>query len=454
MTGPGKRPRFSIVTAVYDVEPYLPDFIASIEAQRVPAADLEVVAVDDGSTDGSLDLLLDWARRSRLRVKVFTKPNGGQGSARNLGLTHATGEWVNFADPDDMLDPDFLRVAARFAAANPEVEIMAGKPISLIESVGRIADNHPRRHQYRRGNRVANLLDEPNVFSGSATVSLFRLDRVRGMDLRFDPRIRPNFEDGHFAIHYLLALDVPRVGLLRDARYLYRRRAAGTSTLQGSLAHPGRFTDVLEHGYNEVLDAATALHGSIPAWLQQVIVYELSWYLSADEKITSDIVLADELVPRFHELMARIVSRLEPDVVAAHRVRKLRVVWADILAHGYREETWHMPFVVRGKLDREMGLRRLGYRFVGAQPDERFVVDGVEVAPAFAKTRAHRYYGRVLIDERIIWIPWGTTIQVFLDGVETMTRHRWAPRFGRRGRRALAERLPIYRRLPLPFFVA
>jgi len=87
VTGPAKRPRFSIVTAVYDVEPYLADFIASMEAQRVPPADLEVVAVDDGSTDGSLDMLRDWARRSRLRVKVFTKPNGGQGSARNLGLT-------------------------------------------------------------------------------------------------------------------------------------------------------------------------------------------------------------------------------------------------------------------------------------------------------------------------------------------------------------------------------
>src|SRR5919107_1948921 len=189
-TAAGPRPRFSIVTAVYDVEPYLPDFIASIERQRVSPGDLEVVAVDDGSTDGSLDLLRDWARRSRFRVEVHAKPNGGQGSARNLGLDHATGEWVTFPDPDDMLDPDFLRVAARFAARHPNLQVMASKPIQLREDLGRVLDAHPRRMQYRQGNRVVNLEDDPNVFTGSATVSLFRLDRIQQAGLRYDTRIR------------------------------------------------------------------------------------------------------------------------------------------------------------------------------------------------------------------------------------------------------------------------
>jgi len=106
---PAKRPRFSIVSAVFNVEPYLADYIASIERQRVAAGELEVIAVDDGSTDGSLEILRRWATTSRHAVHVFTQPNGGQASARNLGLEHATGEWVTFTDPDDMLDRDFLR---------------------------------------------------------------------------------------------------------------------------------------------------------------------------------------------------------------------------------------------------------------------------------------------------------------------------------------------------------
>ena len=108
MTGAPRRPRFSIVTAAFNVQRYLPDFIRSVEAQRFASEDVEVIAVDDGSSDGTLQLLRAWADRSAGTVRIHPKPNGGQASARNLGLEHATGEWVTFADPDDILDPDFL----------------------------------------------------------------------------------------------------------------------------------------------------------------------------------------------------------------------------------------------------------------------------------------------------------------------------------------------------------
>jgi glycosyltransferase involved in cell wall biosynthesis len=449
----GRRPTFSIVSAVYDVEPYLPDYIASIEGLRIGRGELEVIAVDDGSTDGSLDALRAWAAQSRHAVHVFTQPNAGQGPARNRGIEHASGEWVTFTDPDDVLDRDFLRVAGGFARAHPEVEVMSAKPIVLREDLGVVVDTHPRRMQYRHGNRVVDLDRSPQVFTGSSTLSFFRLDRLRERGIRFDARIRPNFEDGHFAAPDLLTLERPLVGILRDARYLYRRRAAGTSTSQLSLAHAGRFGDVLEHGYLEVMDAAEARYGHIPEWLQQVIVYELSWYLSADDKITSDIVLPDELMPRFHELLGRILRRLDPAVVHAHAVRRLRPIWADVLAHAYRDEPWHSPFVVRGKVDRQMGLERVGYRFSGAVPSERITVDGREVQPAWAKTRGQLYFGRTLLQDRILWIPLGTDLHVELDGVAMPTTLRWRPPRGKPPRRAAAERFAVYRRLP-PGYIA
>ncbi|MFN0283284.1 MAG: glycosyltransferase family 2 protein, partial [Kineosporiaceae bacterium] len=90
----------SVVSAVYDVARYLPEFLASLENQRgVDVGTVELVAVDDGSCDDSLEVLRRWQARGTLRMTVLTKPNGGQGSARNLGLEHATGEWVTFTDP-------------------------------------------------------------------------------------------------------------------------------------------------------------------------------------------------------------------------------------------------------------------------------------------------------------------------------------------------------------------
>ena len=412
------RPTFSIVTAVYDVEPYLPDFIASIEAQTFDGSGIEVIAVDDGSTDGSLAILEAWARRRPELVTVFSQPNAGQGAARNVGLEHATGTWVTFTDPDDMLDPDFLSVAQRFATAQPDVEVMAGKPVLLEEAKGgRIVDGHPRRVQYEAGDRRVDLDQEPNTFTGSATVSLFRLDRIRALGLRFDTRIRPNFEDGHFAICFLLGLAKPIVGILRDARYVYRKRSTGDSTLQRSYADQGRYTDVFRYGYLDVLERGRTRTGSVPPWLQHVLIYEMSWYLSADDGARSEVRIKGDVAPVFHDLFGQVIRQLDPEVIARHTVRPLKSVWADILAHACRPDDWHSPMAARTKVDSHAGLQRLCYRFVGAPPNATFSVAGADTTPVHQKVMAHDYYGRSLMSERIAWVPVGPATNVRIDGV-------------------------------------
>lgn len=94
-----------------------------------------------------------------------------------------------------------------------------------------------------------------------------------------------------------------------------------------------------------------------------------------------------------------------------------------------------------------MDLVRLSYRFTGEQPREDFLVDGDVAVPAFSKTRAHRYYNRTLIDERIIWLPAGRKIQVFLDEAEVVVRWGWKSGAGRRPRRRLPKRLARYVRM-------
>ena len=429
------RPQFSIVTAVYNVEPYLPEFIASIEAQRFDLGRIEVIAVDDGSTDGSLALLEAWAARRPELVTVLRQPNGGQGSARNLGLEHATGEWVTFTDPDDMLDRDFFRVTDRFAAAHVDVEVMASRPLILEDGPGRISDTHRRRNQYLGGSRLVNLDDHPNTF-GSATVSLYRLDRIREQGLRFDPRIRPNFEDGHFAVCYLLRLPAPVVGIVREATYFYRRRVAGNSATQLSHGEPGRYDDVLRFGYLDVLERSRARYGAVPPWVQHVLIYELARYLAEDEKLSTSIRISDDLVPLFHDLLGQVVAQLDPDVVLAHAVRRLKSVWIDILSHGCRPDAWHSPAAVQTKVDKQMGLQRVCYRYVGVPPPEEFLVNGVQVQPAYGKRMGHIYYGRSLMQERVAWVPLQGTLEVRLDGRPFPVVTSWPTHGGSSARRA------------------
>jgi glycosyltransferase involved in cell wall biosynthesis len=409
------RPVVSIVSAVFDVARYLPDFIASIERQGAAPGVLEVVAVDDGSTDGSLEILEAWRDRAPFPVTVLHQANAGQSAARNLGLEHATGEWVTFTDPDDMLAPGFLDAILRFVGRHPDVALVASMPIVFDERTG-TEHRHARHRQYAAGDRVVDLDREPSTFGGSSSVSFFRLDRIRAAGLRFDPRVRPNFEDGHFAVRYVLELAEPRIGVVPSARYLYRRRADGTSSVQRSHGDPGRYTAVFEHGYLDVIARGKARHARLPAWLQQVLVYELTWYLMEDERLTATATLADDIVPVFHAHLAAVLRELDPDVVADHRVRRLKPRWRDIFIHAGRPEPWRSPTAAVTRVDEAMRLERVTYRFTGPPPAETLSIRGQAIEPAWAKSQAHVYYGRPLIHTRILWLPAGAALTLTLDG--------------------------------------
>src|SRR4051794_20579193 len=96
-------PRISVVVPVYNVERYLEDCLESIAGQTF--GDLEVLMVDDGSTDGSAAIAARFAARDQ-RFRLISQPNGGLGNARNNGAAAATGEYLSFVDSDDALPRD------------------------------------------------------------------------------------------------------------------------------------------------------------------------------------------------------------------------------------------------------------------------------------------------------------------------------------------------------------
>ena len=411
---PVGRPRFSIVTAVYGVEPYLAAFIRSIESQTFGTGRVEVIAVDDGSNDGSRAILEAWQARRPELVTVLAQANSGQGAARNAGLEHATGEWVTFTDPDDVLDDAFLAVADRFATDHPEADVMASKTLVLDEFHDRVRDRHPRKAQYAAGNRVVDLDREPGSFSGTSSRNIFRLDRIRRAGLTFDPRIRPTFEDGHFSARFVLDLDRPLMAVLRDARYLYRKRRARNSTMQLAWANPGRYGATVELGFLDLIERAKASHGSVPRWLQHLLIYELSYYLAENVRMSARARVPPEAADRFHELYARIARELDPALIRTFRLRPYDPSFEDLLVHGFRDEDWHSPVARRTRVDDTMGLQRLEYRYRGTQLGEAFSLDGGPVEPAWSKTVSIPFFGRTLMWERVLWLPRGVVVE--LDG--------------------------------------
>ena len=99
--------KISVIVPVYNVEKYLYKCILSIINQTYK--DLEIILVDDGSTDSS-SIVCDELKMIDNRIKVIHKVNGGLSSARNAGIEISTGELLSFIDSDDWIEPDFLEV--------------------------------------------------------------------------------------------------------------------------------------------------------------------------------------------------------------------------------------------------------------------------------------------------------------------------------------------------------
>ena len=97
--------KISVIVPVYNVEKYLTKCVDSIMNQTYK--DLEIILVDDGSTDNSGKICDEYVKKDK-RFKVIHKKNGGLSDARNVGIKNSTGEYLSFIDSDDYIDNDMI----------------------------------------------------------------------------------------------------------------------------------------------------------------------------------------------------------------------------------------------------------------------------------------------------------------------------------------------------------
>ena len=152
--------RYVVVSAVYNVEPYLDVYFKSIVRQTLEFSNnIRLVMVDDGSTDGSAVIIKKWQARYPDNIIYLHKENGGQASARNTGLDYIEEQfddvdYVTFIDPDDFVDVNYFKSVDRFANQQGTANRPCMLSCNLIyyhERNGCFADTHPLRFRFEKG---------------------------------------------------------------------------------------------------------------------------------------------------------------------------------------------------------------------------------------------------------------------------------------------------------------
>lgn len=220
----------SVVVPIYKVEEYIDKCITSILCQTL--SDIEIILVDDGSPDKCGQIAEYYANQDP-RIKVIHKDNGGLSSARNAGLGIATGDYIQFVDSDDWIDPTMI-----------EKMYNASKKVAsdlVICNYRRVYKDQVEEDFLHLENEYFNLNDIglqeyfysyyfPYVHGHEVTNKLYKREIIIKNDLKFEKNVEVFSEDLLFNLYFLCHINV--ISSLKDTFYNYLQR--GNSIMNSS----------------------------------------------------------------------------------------------------------------------------------------------------------------------------------------------------------------------------
>lgn len=415
---------FTVVSAVYNVEKYLDDYFKSLVNQSLSfKRHIQLILVDDGSTDNSAEIIKKWQRKYPKNITYLYKDNGGQASARNLGIEHIRTEWVTFIDPDDFLSNNYFLELDKFINSDSDM-VLIGCPLTLyFENDNKFIDRHPLNYRFKKGSRVYPIRNLEGNLQLSVSTAFFNATYIN--DVRFDERIKPNFEDAKFIADYLLANFDKKAGFIDSVSYYYRKRSDGTSTLDSAWKNPLLFSDVLSKGCLDLLKSADDKLGYVPLHLQRTVLYHLSWYFKyIVNKDSSLNILSDNEKQGFLNLLLEIFSYIETETIMDFELAGTwflqRVAWLGFL----KNEKPSFQTVYIEEIDKEKQQILLCY-FTYFSAFEYIRIGGEDVIPSFTKTKRYDILNKTYVNERRIWVSYKNkniqdSIEVVIDSKQSV----------------------------------
>ena len=210
----------SVVVPIYNMEKYLDQALASLEEQSFPF--LEIICVNDGSTDGSPAIMRAHAAHDP-RIRIIDKPNGGYGAAVNRGIDEATGDWLAILEPDDWIERGmFADLLALVDSFETQVDVAESAYWRVFERAGETL-KVPCAYKGRiTGPQPFAVADEPELLLHHPSIwsAIYRLAWLREKGIRMKEVPGAGWVDNPFLVETLCQTDA--IAYLDTCYYCYR----------------------------------------------------------------------------------------------------------------------------------------------------------------------------------------------------------------------------------------
>jgi glycosyltransferase involved in cell wall biosynthesis len=228
--------KVSVIIPVYNVEKYLGQCIDSVIQQTLP--DIEIICVNDGSTDGSSEILENYAKKDT-RIRIINKENGGLSSARNAGLDTAEGEYVYFLDSDDYIVKDAMEKC--YAKAKSEdLDLVRFEAESFFETEELLKDYSQYESYYQYNGEYESIFSGDELFSEmvlnkdykeSVCIQFIKLSVIETHHLRFFEGIV--HEDNPFSL--FLMFRCARACVIKEKLFIRRVREGSIMSVRNEI---------------------------------------------------------------------------------------------------------------------------------------------------------------------------------------------------------------------------
>ena len=262
---------FSVILSIYNTGRYLDDSIGSLLNQTIGFKNIQIILINDGSTDNSEYICLKYKKLYKNNIIYIKIKHSGVSKARNIGLSLAKGKYINFLDSDDKWDSQAFKYIHLFFILNKDIDII-GARIKFFESKNSF---HFLDYKFSK-TRVVNLTEEYNCIQLSAASSFFRRTSIE--QSKFEENIIFG-EDCRFISNMLLIK--PLFGIIREVIYFYRRRADSTSAIQNTGKSIEFYFSTINNVQQYLIDKSITLYNKIVSFIQFYIAYEILFRISS-----------------------------------------------------------------------------------------------------------------------------------------------------------------------------
>ena len=315
--------RVSLIIPIYNMAKWLDTCFRSILNQSIDPQMVEVLMIDDGSEDNSLDIMKRYSEKYS-NFKCYTKENGGPAQARNFGIKHATGKYIMYLDPDDYFGRYTIENVSNFFDRHyDEIDVVTYKIIPIKD--GEEQDLH-FRYEVLKSQGVYDLTEPENSFICHTTMNTCVKNKFE-KNVLFSENLFYH-EDQKYNIDTLK--EKQKIGYCDNAEYYYVQSSNSTTkTMLYSYYLFERTMKLWESEFSNFLEY-------VPYYIQALYINDLNWKLRANKLLPYHY---DE--ERFQEAWNRIMSllrRCDDEIIIHHpNVERVhRLYWLKMKSDNFR----------------------------------------------------------------------------------------------------------------------